>query len=75
MNQNPTHVLANGSREPTAALTCNHSDGHIQTRDEFIDALESGRSVFRRIKLRDVSVQLAGNTALVRQARKTQPSV
>lgn len=48
------------------ALSYSHSDAHIQTRDEFIAALLNGQSVFRSIELRDVSVQLAGDTALVR---------
>lgn len=49
-----------------AALTYSHSDSRIQTQGEFIDALESGQSVFRGIELRDISLQLAGDTALVR---------
>jgi hypothetical protein len=91
-----TQVLANGSREPTAAeaavlqamhalseacldarrddlagltmasLTYSHTDGRIQTREAFIDALVNGQSVFRGIELRNVSVQLAGELALVR---------
>lgn len=95
MNKHPTHILANGSREPTAdeaavlqamntlsqaclsanqaeltaitaaALTYSHSDGHIQTQNVFIDSLLSGRSGFRGIELRDVSIQLAGDIALV----------
>ena len=90
-----TQLLANGSREPTAAeaavlqamhalsqacrdasradlagltmasLTYSHTDGRIQTREAFIDALVNGQSVFRGIELRNVSVQLAGEIALV----------
>lgn len=48
------------------ALTYSHSDGRIQTRDAFIAALVNGQSVFRSIELQGVSVQLAGDTALVR---------
>lgn len=99
MNHNTTpastQVLANGSREPTAAevavlqamhalsqaclvarrddlagltmacLTYSHTDGRIQTREAFVDALVHGQSVFRGIELRNVSVQLAGEIALV----------
>ncbi len=50
-----------------ADLTYSHSDGHIQTQEEFIASLESGRSGFRGIKLREVCVQLAGQIALVQQ--------
>ncbi|MDB5929427.1 MAG: nuclear transport factor 2 family protein [Polaromonas sp.] len=51
-------------------LTYSHSDGRIQTREAFIDALESSESVFRGIELSGVSVQLAGAVALVHhQAR------
>jgi hypothetical protein len=90
-----TQLLANGSREPTAAeaavlqamhalsqacldahrddlagltmasLTYSHTDGRIQTREAFIDALVNGQSVFHGIELRNVAVQLAGEIALV----------
>lgn len=49
----------------TAALTYGHTDGRIQTREAFIDALVHGQSVFRGIELRNVSVQLADEIALV----------
>ena len=49
-----------------AALNYSHSDNRIQTQDEFFQALESGESVFRSIALQGASVQLAGDTALVR---------
>jgi hypothetical protein len=48
-------------------LTYSHSDSHIETQEEFIAALESGRSGFRGIELREVCVQLAGQIALVQQ--------
>lgn len=48
-----------------ASLTYSHTDGRIQTREAFIDALVNGQSVFRGIKLRNASVQLAGEIALV----------
>lgn len=48
-----------------ASLTYSHTDGRIQTREAFIDALVNGQSVFRGIELRNVSVQLAGEIALV----------
>ena len=49
----------------TAALTYSHTDGHLQTREAFIDAVANGQSVFRGIELRNVLVQLAGEIALV----------
>lgn len=61
--------LSAGQAELTAlttpALTYSHTDGRIQTREAFIDALVSGQSVFRGIELRNVSVQLADDMALV----------
>lgn len=99
MNHNATpvipQVLANGSREPTAAeaavlqamhalsqaclnadrtqlaalttaaLSYSHTDGRLQTRETFIDAVANGQSVFRGIELRNVLVQLSGEIALV----------
>ena len=62
LNASPAEITA--LTEP--ALSYSHSDAHIQTRDAFITALLNGQSVFRGIELREVSVQLAGNTALVR---------
>jgi ketosteroid isomerase-like protein len=50
-----------------AELSYSHSDGHIQSQEEFIASLESGRSGFRGIELREVCVQLAGPIALVQQ--------
>lgn len=46
-------------------MTYSHSDGHIQNQEMFISSLETGHSGFRNIELLDVSVQLAGNLALV----------
>jgi len=48
------------------SLSYGHSDGRLQTREAFIDALESGQSVFTGIELSGESVQLAGDIALVR---------
>ena len=48
------------------ALSYSHSDGKLQTGDEFMAAVANGESVFRGIELQGVSVQLAGDTALVR---------
>lgn len=65
------HALSQACRAEVAGLTesamsYSHSDNRIQTQDEFIRALESGESVFRSIEVQDVSVQLAGDIALVR---------
>lgn len=49
----------------TAALTYGHTDGRLQTRETFLDAVANGQSVFRGIELRNVLVQLAGEIALV----------
>jgi ketosteroid isomerase-like protein len=95
MTPNPSHILSNNSRAPTAteaavlqamhalsaaclgadraaitaltspSLTYSHSDGHIQMQEMFIHSLETGHSGFKKIELLDISVQLAGNLALV----------
>ena len=49
----------------TGALTYSHTDGRLQTREAFIDAVANSQSVFRGIELRNVLVQLAGEIALV----------
>jgi len=49
----------------TAALSYSHTDGRLQTRETFIDAVANGQSVFRGIELRNVLIQLSGEIALV----------
>jgi hypothetical protein len=47
-------------------LTYGHSNGGIETQDEFVEALASGESNFTSINLSDQSVDISGKVALVR---------
>lgn len=47
-------------------LTYGHSSGKVESQKEFIETLVSGRSDFRRIELKDQTITVAGNTAVVR---------
>jgi ketosteroid isomerase-like protein len=47
-------------------LTYGHSNGLIETQDEFVEALASGESNFTSIDLSDQSVEISGKVALVR---------
>jgi ketosteroid isomerase-like protein len=47
-------------------LSYGHSSGLIQTKEEFIDALTSGKSDFVNIDLTQQTVKIVGNNAIVR---------
>jgi ketosteroid isomerase-like protein len=47
-------------------LSYGHSSGVVQTRQEFIEALTSGKSDFVTIELSQQTVKVVGKTALVR---------
>jgi hypothetical protein len=47
-------------------LSYGHSNGLIQTKQEFIDALTSGKSDFVSIDLTDQTIKIAGDNAIVR---------
>ena len=47
-------------------LSYGHSNGLIQNKQEFIDALTSGKSDFVSIDLSDQTVKIAGDVAIVR---------
>jgi len=47
-------------------LSYGHSNGNIQNKAEFMDALISGKSDFVSIELTEQTVKVVGNTALVR---------
>lgn len=47
-------------------LTYGHSGGKVESRKEFVETLVTGKSVFRKITLKDQKIALAGNTAVVR---------
>ena len=47
-------------------LSYGHSNGKIEDRSAFVQSLVSGQSDFVDIKLRDQSIAVSGNTAIVR---------
>ncbi len=50
----------------SAQLSYGHSGGMVQNKQEFIHALTNGSSDFVTINLADQTVQIIGNTAIVR---------
>jgi ketosteroid isomerase-like protein len=47
-------------------LSYGHSDGRVQTKAEFVDALVNGKSVFKSISLSAQTVSIAGDVAIIR---------
>lgn len=47
-------------------LTYGHSSGKIQDKTEFVETLVSGKSDFVTIDLKDQTIKVVGNTAIVR---------
>ena len=47
-------------------LNYGHSDGRVQTKQEFVDALVDKKSVFHSITLSDQTVAMVGDLAIVR---------
>jgi Domain of unknown function (DUF4440) len=47
-------------------LSYRHSDGRVQNKAEFIDALVKGKSMFKSIALFDQTISLVGDIAIVR---------
>lgn len=47
-------------------LSYGHSNGKVESKEQFVRTLVSGRSDFRRIALVDQKVVISGNTAVVR---------
>jgi ketosteroid isomerase-like protein len=47
-------------------LTYGHSNGHIDTRESFVNTIESKKEVYNELNLDDMNVRIVGNTALVR---------
>jgi hypothetical protein len=50
----------------TTELSYGHSNGLIEDKATFVEALASGKSDFVTINLTDQTIKIAGNTALVR---------
>lgn len=66
-----TKAMLDGDKSELEAIVSNdltygHSSGKIENKTEFVDALVSGRSDFVTINLADQTIQIVGNTALVR---------
>jgi ketosteroid isomerase-like protein len=51
-------------------LTYGHSNGKVQDKAEFVDALATKKSDFLKIDLLDQSITVAGHTAIVRHQLK-----
>jgi hypothetical protein len=47
-------------------LSYGHSDGRVQTKAEFVDALVNGKSVFKSISLTGQTISIVGDIAIVR---------
>jgi ketosteroid isomerase-like protein len=47
-------------------LSYGHSAGRVENKAQFIDGATSGRSTWKFITLTDQSIQIVGNTAIVR---------
>jgi ketosteroid isomerase-like protein len=47
-------------------LSYGHSDGRVQTKAEFVDALVDGKSVFKSISLTGQTVSIVGDIAILR---------
>lgn len=47
-------------------LTFGHSNGVVQTREEFAEVVRSGAEVFKRVDLTDKNLTVVGNTAIER---------
>lgn len=60
----PTHAALDALA--TDDLSYGHSNGMVENKASFIEALVSKRSNFRRIELSDQVVAVSGNVALVR---------
>jgi len=47
-------------------MTYGHSNGHIDTKDTFINTIQNKKEVYNELNLDDMNVRIVGNTALVR---------
>lgn len=64
-------AMIDGSRESLQAiasdkLSYGHSGGKVENKAEFVEAIASGRSDFVSIELSDQTIEVSGNTAIVR---------
>jgi len=49
-----------------AQLTYSHSDGRVEDKAKFIDGVMTRKSTVKSLEYPDLTVQIAGNTAIVR---------
>jgi uncharacterized protein (TIGR02246 family) len=49
----------------SADLTYVHSSGVLESRDEYVEAIRSGKYKYKKVDLEDVKVRAYGDTALV----------
>lgn len=66
-----TEAMINGDRAALLALSASqlsygHSSGILENQREFVEKIVSGASDFVSIRLRDQSISISGDTALVR---------
>lgn len=47
-------------------LTYGHSNGHMDTKESFINTIDSKKEVYNELNLSDMDVKIVGKTALVR---------
>lgn len=64
-------ALISGNEQSLRAITADslsygHSSGKIEDKEAFVETLASGRSDFVRIDLTQQTIQITGNTAIVR---------
>ena len=54
------------------ALSYGHSNGYVESKEEFVQKLASKQSNFISIELSDQTIQVVGNTAIVRHKMNAQ---
>ena len=58
----PEHIIENSSPD----LSFGHSNGAVQTREQFAETVRSGDEIFRRVDLTNRKLHVTGNTAIER---------
>ena len=54
------------------ALSYGHSSGRIENNAEFVDAIVTGKSTFVTLDLKDQTVQVDGDVAIIRQSMEAK---
>jgi len=62
IERRPDWILADSAEE----LTFGHSNGIVQSREEFADVVRSGEEIFKRIDITDRHLTVSGNVAIER---------